>query len=72
MSCAIWRSVGLIPAGFKLRLLTEDLLPFEGNEDSANTEVEQLYVEVTLEPGEGIVWEVEPIPEAYDREILRF
>ena len=63
---------GLIPAGFKLKLLTEDLQPFEGNEDSANTAVEQLYVEVALEPGEGIVWEVEPIPEAYDREILRF
>jgi Protein of unknown function (DUF1822) len=63
---------GLIPAGFKLRLLTEDLLPFEGNEDSADTEVDHLYVEVTLEPREGIVWEVEPLPEAYDREILRF
>jgi Protein of unknown function (DUF1822) len=63
---------GLIPAGFKLRLLTEDLLPFEGSEDIASTAVEQLYIEVTLEPGEGIVWEVEPIPEAYDREILRF
>ena len=42
---------GLIPAGFKLKLLTEDLLPFEGGEDSATTAVEQLYVEVIVEPG---------------------
>jgi Protein of unknown function (DUF1822) len=63
---------GLVPAGFKLKLLTEDLRSFEGSEDSASTAIEQLYVEVALEPGEGIVWEIEPIPEAFDREILRF
>lgn len=75
----IWRfelrnsSVGaLIPGGFKLRLLTEDLQAFENNEDTAMTAVEQLYVEVALEPGEGLVWEIEPTPENYDREILRF
>ncbi len=61
-----------IPGGFKLRLLTEDLQPFPNNEDIATTAVEQLYVEVALEPGEGIVWEIEPLPESYDREILRF
>ena len=60
-----------IPSGVKLRLLTEDLQPFEGNEDTATNPVDQLFVDVTLEPGEGIVWEIEPIPENYDREILR-
>ncbi|PSB30077.1 DUF1822 family protein [Stenomitos frigidus] len=63
---------GVIPSGFKLRLSTEDLQPFEQNEDTATTAIEQLFVEVALAPGEGIVWEVEPIPEGYDREILRF
>ncbi|QLE57365.1 DUF1822 family protein [Nostoc sp. TCL26-01] len=61
-----------IPGGFKLRLLTEDLQPFPNNEDIATTAVEQLYVEVALETGEGIVWEIEPLPENYDQEILRF
>lgn len=61
-----------IPGGFKLRLLTEDLQPFANNEDIAITAVEQLYVEVALLPGEGIVWEIEPLPDNYDREILRF
>lgn len=75
----IWRfelrnaAVGAaIPGGFKLRLLTEDLQSFPNNEDIAITAVEQLFVEVALEPGEGIVWEIEPKSENYDREILRF
>ena len=62
----------VIPGGFKLRLLSEDLQPFPNNEDIANTAVEQLFVEVALESGEGIVWEIEPLPENYDCEILRF
>lgn len=61
-----------IPAGFKLRLLTEDLQPFEHNEDTATEATERLYVDVIPDPGEGIVWEIEPIPEGYDREILIF
>ncbi|MCV3213042.1 DUF1822 family protein [Plectonema radiosum NIES-515] len=61
-----------IPGGFKLRLLTEDLQTFPNNEDIAITAVEQLFVEVGLESGEGIVWEIEPKSENYDREILRF
>jgi hypothetical protein len=76
---SIWRfelrntAVGAaIPGGFKLRLLTEDLQSFPNNEDIAITAVEQLFVEVALEPGEGIVWEIEPKSENYDREILRF
>lgn len=63
---------GEIPLGFKLRLLTEDLQPFENNEDVATTAIAQLYVDVMLQPDEGIVWEIEPTPEVYDREILRF
>lgn len=61
-----------IPGGFKLRLLTEDLQPFEGNEDVATTAVDLLFVEVVLEAGEGLVWEIEPKPNHYEREILRF
>lgn len=63
---------GTIPVGFKLRLLTEDLQGMENNEDIAMTEVENLYVDVVLEPGEGLVWEAEPIPEGFEYEILRF
>lgn len=61
-----------IPIGFKLRLLTEDLQPFENNEDTAINPVDMLYLEVILEPGEGLVWETEPAPEDYNREVLRF
>jgi hypothetical protein len=62
----------VIPAGVTLRLLTEDLQPFENNTDTATSDVESLYVEVMLELGEGLVWETEPPSEDYDREILRF
>ncbi|WP_414577926.1 DUF1822 family protein [Anabaena sp. CCY 9402-a] len=62
----------MIPVGFKLWLLTEDLQPFPNNEDTATTPVEELSVEVMLEPGEGLVWEVIPLPAEYEREILRF
>lgn len=63
---------GEIPAGFKLRLLTEDLQPFENNEDEATSTIDRLYIDVILQPGEGIVWEIEPTPAGYDREILKF
>ena len=46
---------GLVPGGFKLRLLSEDLLPFENNEDVATTAVERLYLEVQVSPGDGLV-----------------
>ncbi|PSB02249.1 DUF1822 family protein [Merismopedia glauca] len=61
-----------IPIGFKLRLLTEDLQPFANNEDIARKEVDRLYIDVVVESGEGLVWEIEPLPENSDREILRF
>ncbi|MBI4781811.1 MAG: DUF1822 family protein [Oscillatoriophycideae cyanobacterium NC_groundwater_1537_Pr4_S-0.65um_50_18] len=61
---------GSIPAGFVLRLLTEDLQSFEGNEDRAEAAIDSLFIEVALEPDEGVVWEIEPTPEGYDREIL--
>ncbi len=34
--------------------------------------VEQLYVEVALEAGESIVLEIEPFPDNYNLEILKF
>jgi hypothetical protein len=61
-----------LPRGMKLRLLTEDLQAFDNNETTATTAVERLYLVVALEPGEGLVWEIEPTPEDYEREILRF
>lgn len=63
---------GRIPGGFKLRLLTEDLQPFANNEAVANRAIDLLYIEVKLAPGEGLVWETEPVSANYDREILRF
>lgn len=63
---------GLVPGGFRLRLLTEDLQPFADNEAIAETAVEALVIEVALEAGEGIVWEIEPVPEGFEHEILRF
>jgi hypothetical protein len=75
---AAWRfelrssTPALIPVGFKLRLLTEDLQMMDNNEDGARGEVDCLFVDVSLEAGEGLVWEVEPMPEGFDREILRF
>ncbi|WP_445633527.1 DUF1822 domain-containing protein [Nostoc sp. DSM 114161] len=63
---------GQIPAGLALRLLTEDLQNFENNEDRATNPVDVLYIEVILEPGEGLIWETQPLAEDYDREILRF
>ena len=63
---------GVIPPGITLRLLTEDLQPFENNAVTASAPVEFLFVDVALAPGEGIVWITEPMPEMYEAEILRF
>ncbi len=61
-----------IPAGVKLRLLTEDLLAFANNEDIALTATDRLFLDVQVSPGDGLVWETEPKSELFDREILRF
>ncbi|WP_218081408.1 DUF1822 family protein [Anthocerotibacter panamensis] len=67
---ALWN--GRVPAGVTLRLLTEDLQRFPHCEIQARTATEELYVEVALDSGEGLIWEVEPTPQGYTREILRF
>lgn len=61
-----------IPTGFILRLLTEDLAPFPDNESIATGGTTSLEITVSLEEGEGIVWEIEPTPLCYEREILRY
>jgi hypothetical protein len=63
---------GMIPEGFTLRLLTETGLEFVGNEDTAMTAVESLYLEVALDAGEGLIWEIEPTPDDYQAEVLYF
>jgi hypothetical protein len=63
---------GLIPTGTTLRLLPADRQPFADNEDRATAPVEQLYIEVALESGEALIWEVDPTPESYEPEILWF
>ena len=39
---------------------------------AANSSSLSTRIEVSLEPGEGIVWETEPCPAGYEREVLRF
>jgi len=70
LRAAAWGT--LLPAGFKLRLLTEDLEPFPNNEAWASAAIEELFLDVRLEADEGLVWEVVPEPTGYEREILRF
>ncbi len=62
----------MIPAGFKLKLLTCELQDFDGNEDQATEAVAQLALEVDLDPGESLLWQVEPTPDNYQQEILQF
>ena len=63
---------GIVPEGVTLRLLTEDLQPFENNAVTATEPIESLYVDVALAPGEGIVWETVPEADVYESEILWF
>lgn len=63
---------GYVPRGFTLRLLTEDLRPFPHNEVTALENTTELVVTVIVEPEEGLVWEVEPTPDDYERETLKF
>lgn len=62
----------MIPAGFKLKLLTCELQDFDGNEDRSTEAVPQLALEVDLDPGESLLWQVEPTPDNYRQEILQF
>lgn len=62
----------LIPAGFKLKLLTAEGEDFAGNEDIATEAVPQLALEVDLDPGESLIWQIEPTPDHYQPEILQF
>ena len=62
----------VILPGVKLRLLTEDLEAFEGNEETATEPIDKLFIEVDLEPGESLVWQVEPTPDNYQQETLQF
>jgi len=56
-----------IPAGVKLRLIDQDGNDFLRNEHQAEEAVEYLSVEVQLEPGEGLIWQIEPEPDDYQR-----
>jgi len=61
-----------IQAGWALRIFSENLQDFEGNEDRAEIQQSNLYIDLQLAPGEGIVWETTPHSEGYIPEILRF
>ena len=63
---------GMIPTGFTLRLLTAERQSFSGNEAIAKTSAEMLYLEVALDKGEGLIWEIEPTPDDYQAEVLKF
>ena len=63
---------GIIPTGFALRLLTEERQSFVGNEAIAKAPVDMLYLEVALDNGEGLIWEIEPTPDDYQAEVLKF
>ena len=62
----------VILPGTKFRLLTEDLQSFEGNEEIATEPVSVLFIDVDLDEGESLVWQVEPSPDNYQVEVLQF
>ncbi|ELS04890.1 Protein of unknown function (DUF1822) [Xenococcus sp. PCC 7305] len=62
----------VIPQGLTLRLLTATRESFVGNEAIANKPVEMLGLEVALDAGESLIWEIEPTPDDYQAEILKF
>lgn len=69
------RSIALgamIPTGFTLRLITAERESFPGNEAIAKTPVEMLYLQVALDKGESLIWEIEPTPDDYQAEVLKF
>ena len=66
------RKDGLVPGGFKLRLVTESEESFAKGEAVATKAQQMLYVDAILEPGTSLFWEIEPLPDNYQREILIF
>ena len=62
----------VILPGVKLRLLTEDLQSFEGSEEVATEPVPTLFIELDLEAGESLIWQIEPTPDNYRQEVLQF
>ncbi|AGY58392.1 DUF1822 family protein [Gloeobacter kilaueensis] len=63
---------GRVPGGLKLRLLTDERQPFENNEETAQTATDELYIDVQLDPGDGLIWEIEPQPDNFVHEVLYF
>ena len=63
---------GLVVPGVVLRLLSEDLQPFEDNEVTATEPVEALFLDIVLTEDEGIIWQIEPEPAQYEPEMIRF
>lgn len=61
-----------LPPNTTLRLLTEDLKDFPGNQDRAGESQIELFVELALDVGDGIIWITDPLPDDYFQEILRF
>ena len=57
-----------IPQGYRLRLLTADLQPFDNNEAIASNPMEVLQVDVMLAPDDVVVWEISPTPDQFDYE----
>lgn len=66
-------TAGMIPPGFKFRLLNDQGQDFENNERVAEEGQKALVFEkVEFESGEGVIWEIEPAPDNYQREIICF
>ena len=66
------REGGLVPGGFKLRLATESRGSLSEAEAVATKAQPRLYVDVVMPPETTVVWEIEPLPDNYQREILIF
>jgi hypothetical protein len=66
------REGGVVPGGFKLRLVTESGESLPEGEVVATKAQQRLYVDVVLQPETTVVWEIEPLPDNYQREILIF
>lgn len=66
------RKDGLVPGGFKLRLIAESggILP-QGEVEATKAEC-VLNLEIVISPGTILYWEIEPLPDNYQKEILIF